>query len=435
MSILLTVIGIFLYIIIGYSFIKLTNLFEKEKVLEVVPYSFAIGLGFVSIQMFLYSLLKIPWSSFNIIVPWIFVIAYSIYKTPLDFKFLNVKNTLNKKNFLWKLFTVLSILLLIFVFFEAILRPLSAWDGWAIWLLKGKMFYLDGYVNPNVYLMLKDNYAYTINLSVSFIYTLIGYPNDRAVLLVFYCFYLMTGISLYFSIKKNSSKTIAALFTFLFLSTQNILRHGGRWEAGYADLALGFYIFLTVMSFFNYLSKKNNSSLILVIILMSITSLVKEEGMFFSFIIFLTLLYAEIKHKKTKHILTSFIYLIPLLIWQVFKYVNGISFHYLYTQFSFQLSRVLDALKYMIYELFNFKNWNILWILFIVSIFKLNFKKKESIIFFIILIQLFMYFMVFLISPHAPQQHILNVMNRLLLHLAPLAVYLSAAATYSILKR
>ncbi len=435
MSILLTIIGIFFYILIGSSIFKIFKLLNKKSFIEKIPYSFAIGFGFVSIQMFFYSIFNISWSIFNIVVPWIFVIIYSIYKSKKSIKTRSNRINFNKNTFLCNFFTTLSILLLIFVFFEALIRPLSAWDGWAIWLLKGKIFYIDGYINPDVYLMLKDNYAYVVNLSVSFIYTLIGYVDDRVILLIFYCFYLMTGISLYFSIKKNSSRTIASIFTFLFLSTQNILRHGGRWEAGYADLALGFYIFLTVMLLIDYLSFKSNKYLTLLIIFMSITSLIKEEGMFFSIFVFFILLFLQIKNKKIKQIPFLFIYLIPLLTWQVFKYINAISFHYLYTQFNFQINRLFEVFKYMIYEFFNVKNWNLLWILFLVTLFKVNIKDRQSIIYLIIFVQIILYFMVFLISPHDPQQHILNVSNRLYLHFAPLAVYISATYMYSLLKR
>ena len=60
---------------------------------------------------------------------------------------------------------------------------------------------------------------------------------------------------------------MALIFTFLLLSTQNLVRHGGRFEAGYADLALGFYIFLSVLLLLDYLKIQNKKALFLFLLL------------------------------------------------------------------------------------------------------------------------------------------------------------------------
>jgi hypothetical protein len=433
MNEILAVVAICFYILLGFSFLHLTGLLGEKTSFEKIPYSFAVGLGFISMQMFFYSLAKVPWALLNITVPWFILIILGLFKqrkNPIK----NIK--LNKEGYtgIGAFFGLTIVLLLVFVCFESLLRPLSAWDGWASWVLKGKIFYIDGYVNPHAYLILPDNYAYIINLAVTFLYNVIGKADDRAVMLLFYAFYFMLGLSFFNSLKKRSGKTLALIFTFLLLSTQNLVRHGGRFEAGYVDLALGFYIFLTATLMLEYLSSKRTKSLIALIVFLSITSLVKEEGMFFSFIVLLILIYKSIANKNLKHLAFSVLYLIPLLIWQGFKLIHGISFHYLYVSYAIHLERALNVFRYIIYELINIKNWNFLWVLFFIGMFNTKLKSKENIIYFVIIAQLILYACVFLISPHDPAQHIPNVMDRLLLHLAPLAVYMTALGTCRLLR-
>jgi hypothetical protein len=212
------------------------------RILEKLPYALGLGIGSISFQLFTYSRLKVPWNQLSIILPWIIIFAYLFYveRQKIHFIKLHFKGKFSKLD---NFFGILLVVVIFYTGFEAWLRPLSAWDAWAIWLLKAKMFFVDGFVNPHVYHLLKDSYPYVINLAATFIYIILGKVDDRAVLLLFFSFYLMLGLTFFSFSRQRFGVFSALLFTFLLLSIQNLIRHGGRFEAGYADLALGFYIF------------------------------------------------------------------------------------------------------------------------------------------------------------------------------------------------
>jgi len=430
MNEVLIILGLILVVVIGYSIIFICNFLKEMSLFEKSPYAFALGVGAVAFEMFLYSIFKIPWNPAYLLTPIVLIVIAAFKMMPkIRFKHKLFTNW----SLIEKVILVLILLLIFFVAFEAQLRPVSAWDGWAIWLLKAKMFYIDGFVNPAVYKLLKEGYPFVINLSVAFLYTLLGKVDDRSVLLLFFCFYLFTSILFYTQVKKRTGNLFALVFTFLLISTQNLVRHGGRFEAGYADLALGFYFFVSLSLFLRFLKSWSNRDLIILSVILGITGLIKEEGISYILLISLFLVYSILKSKKYKMIPLSFIYLIPIGIWQMFKLYFG-PFPGLYNSFVPHLNRTISIIYFILKEMINFQNWNLLWILFFIAFFTFNLSKKYFYIYCLIFFQLFIYSCVFLISPYPPNVHIPNVMDRLLLHLAPISVFVTALVLYKPLK-
>jgi len=425
MNEIIVIISLLFFIALGYALFLVSGLLSELNFFEKLPYSFGLGMGLVAFQLFLYSQLKIQWNYETLLFPWIFLIFYVLYKKApkIYIKHFNYKV---KLSFTQKCLSILLLIAVAYTAFEAWLRPLSAWDGWAIWLLKAKMFYIDGFVNPHAYHLLRDSYPYVINLSVTFLYIMLGKVDDRAVLLLFFGFYLMLGICFFNFSKKIFGITMSLFFTFLLLSLQNVIRHGGRFEAGYADLALGYYIFMSSTLLFQYIKSNKPKALILCSIFLGLTSLVKDEGVVFSIIMQLMMFVVIIKNKKFKQIFLSMIWLIPFLDWNLFKYINDI--HYsLYQNSTIHLLRFPQILLQIAQELLNIQNWNILWPIFFIGLFPFLFIKKRGMniyLFFIMFLQILAYIFVFMISPYPPYIHVPNVMNRLLLHVVALCVLL-----------
>ena len=425
MNHLIVIFSLLFLISIGYLLISFGNFLSDLKFYEKIPYAFGLGVGVIAMQMFIYSRLNISWEAGIIASPWILVFLLRLYNS--KFKLMKFKFKASKiAPYQFALF-VLIVINLLYTFFEAWLRPLSSWDGWAIWLLKAKMFFIDGFVNPQAYHLLKENYPYVVNLASTFLFSALGEADDRAVLLLFYSFYFFLIASFFFTLKKEIGLKKALFFTFLLSSTQNLIRHGGRFEAGYADLALGFYIFADFTLLLRFIKSRAYQDLILLSIFLGITGLIKEEGLVFVLISQAVLTYYILaKFKNFKLLLVSLLWVIPILDWQLYKILNGLSYS-LYANSAFHPERILPIFIEILKEVINIRNWNFLWLSFLFGLLIFAKYGKRRLVYMLIGFQVLSYLAVFLISPYEPSAHVKNVMDRLLLHIAAIAVYSIAA--------
>ncbi|SRR5713226_229392 len=228
------------FFLIGYVVIELCGFLKGASLLEKLSYSWGLGVGLIGIQMFLYSILHIPWSRLSILLPWVIIFVILLVRNKQTPKFRKVKVKLSRIEIF---FVLLIAILLFFTGFESILRPIQAWDGWANWVFRSKVFFLHNNLTIDYVRYTYDEYPLIIPLMGTFGYIMMGEVNDKYVLFLFFVFYLALGGVFFATSKKLLNTKKAIILTFLLLSTQNLIRHGGRFEAGYADLALGYYIF------------------------------------------------------------------------------------------------------------------------------------------------------------------------------------------------
>ncbi|OGH12563.1 MAG: hypothetical protein A2857_01250 [Candidatus Levybacteria bacterium RIFCSPHIGHO2_01_FULL_36_15] len=427
LQVLLIILAI---VFIGYLFIRVINVFEKRCLAEIIFYAYGVGVGAVAFQLFTYSRLGISWNPLLLIGPWLLIVL--IFRNKIFPKQSILPFQKVKLRYFDKIMIVLILSLIFFVAFESIIRPVQAWDGWSSWLMKAKIYYMDGKINPSSFLYLDSEYPLTISLMSTFIYIMIGQVNDRAVLLSFFMFYFSIGAVTFFSLKNYVGLTRSLIFTFLLLSLQNIIRHGGRFEAGQADLALGYYILVSGILLMDFIKNYNIKTLILLNLFLGITSMIKNEGLPYSLFVEVLIIYHIIKIRKYNYLLPLFLWLIPLLDWQLFKIINRLPVNYLFRNFYIHTGRILDVILTISKEFINLKNWNILWLVFIASIFLPLSTKIRSVLrylYILIFFQLIMYLFIFLITPVDATVHINNVIDRLLIHIAPSSVFSIAIAS------
>ncbi len=420
MNELLVISLIVLQIFVGYVFAS--SLLKKSNfsLLSFIPISFGVGVGIVAYLLFVLSLLSISWSPIVILVIIVLFLLLTKRLIP-DIKLLFLPK--KQFNFLQKIIFLFIVLTVSYTFTQAILRPLYAWDGWAIWLLKSKVFFYDGYLGPAIFHLVKDSYPFVMSLNSTFYYIFLGRPDDQAVLIAYYFFYLMTGVAIFSFLQNKIGLTKALVSSFLYLSLQNAIRHGGRFEAGYSDLALGFYIFIAILLLHESIKNRTGKSSLLFGIILGITSLIKQEGLVISMLITLLYLYTVIRLKiRITQLIYVLIGLIPVGVWIIFKKNHEISYS-LYQHFDIQIHRLDEILVVIGKELFNFQNWNLLWVIYLFCIPLLLLSKKIRYELIVIISIILVYVIVFLGGPHDPAIHVSNTMNRLLLHIAPLSVY------------
>ena len=359
----------------GYLLITSFHLLSHFSDIEILPYGFGLGVGICALQLIIYSVFAISWKLPFLCIPWgiFFLFVYIKKRKNVIIRFPRIK----KINLLQVILLAFIFLLIFYVAFEAQFRPLSAWDGWAIWFMKAKIFFFDQGIYDFRTVYFENDYPHIFSLFLAYISSLIGVFDDKALLVTFFMFYLCLGSMFFFSLKKSFGITKALLFTFLLISTQNIIRHGGRWDAGYADLALGYYFFALVLLLKNYLNFPDKKHMIILQIFLAITSQIKNEGIPFSIIIE-SILLCVIARSKITHAIYIFIWLMPLFFWELYKRTHVFFPNYLFNKTFLDISRIFHILPVVSGEMFNIQRWNFLWIFFITGsvLFLLHIKKN-----------------------------------------------------------
>jgi hypothetical protein len=165
---------------------------------------------------------------------------------------------------------------------------------------------------------------------------------------------------------------------------------------------------------------------------------VKNEGLpFFLFIVFVGLSVCWI-FKKYAHTLAMLYGFVLVSVWYFFKITYHLPTNYL-ARGSFELERLVYVLPAVSLEFFRIQRWHFLWIFFF-FIYLSNLRNSERkkigvsfVVYVLIFLQLVVYILVYLITPLNPIEHIQGSFDRLLLHLAPLAMFISAISGYAIL--
>lgn len=420
---IVTVIILFITCL-GFVIIRGFNLLPKKELLASIACGYGLGVGAVSTQLFIYARFDISWHPFWLLTPWIiFVISMVIFRREA---FIFKVDKVPEFTIFEKCLIVGICLTIAYVILEALIRPVTVWDGWAIWLLKSKLFFIDGTIQAHILDYIKSDYPLTISLFGSYIYILLGSIDDTSILLTSVAFLISLSILFFSTLKRYYGLSYALLFTFLLFTTQNFIRHGGRMEAGQADLPLSYFIFTCAILLLEYIRKSNPQIILLLSIFLGITVLIKFEGVVFSLIIVSILAYHIYQKKRYKHILFLLMWFIPLLDWQVYKNMFGINVNYFAAHpLEISLQKIASSIFGTLSELLNAKTWSLLWIIYFYGLFFIKSKEQKTIFLLnvIILLQLSIYLMMyFFFAGNSPESSI----ERLLMHLAPLAVLVIA---------
>lgn len=426
MNAVIVIITILFISLLGYSCLLGFGFFSSKDKLLALGASYGLGVGLISMQLYIYSTIGIPWERTFLLIPWFILIAAILLKNRKKLPFSSPKIPPLKK--IDKLLLLGILLSLLYVILEASLRPATAWDAWADWLGLAKAFFITGKITPGVLSYFGSVYPLTIDLLGTFTYIMVGRVDDTAVLLTSSAFYAFLALLFFASLRKKFGLRYALIFTLLLVSTQNFVRHGGRMEAGLADLPLGYYAFVSVMVLFNYFKDKSAKTFFLFNVFLSVTLLIKFEGVILTiFIAFCSLMYI-LNNKLYSHIPLFFVWILPYCFWRLDRMVMHLSgLSYTVTKVTVSSQKIVTSLWGTIKELVNVKSWNLLWIVYFYTLLTANIKKnlELAVLNFVILAQLFVYLLIYIFTTgYSPSSSI----ERLLMHIAPLAFYAVAIA-------
>lgn len=415
---------------------------------------FLAGLGLVSLQMLLYSLVGIGFGFLPVAAPWVVLSAFLIYKgRKASAGDLEVKPAQAGFDRYSLPFFIIIAIQLSYSFIYASALPVSGWDSWAIWFLKAKVFFIEGSV-PAGFLIdpsfgySHPDYPLMIPLAVSWIYTVIGVADDSIARLIYPLQYGALLALFYFFVKAASGVRTALVFTALLSLTPILVMHasglavkvGGLYTgdyAGYADLALSACFMGSASFIYLYLRDGKTSQFLCAVLFLSIGAWTKNEGLTFAMIGLLILWIGSVKTgKRAGYLIAASIAVFAVFVapWAVYKAGLGIGSEYagragLAVSFD-GLTRLPVIIRYLARELFLLTGlFSFTWWLWMAgSLINIRGQIKLPILSLNVLAlgQLGVYVFVYMITPADLEWHLQTSLDRLSLQLLPLFLMISA---------
>ena len=339
---------------------------------------------------------------------------------------------------------LLWICLFVIVFAHSELMPVFDVDAFGLWGLKTKVLIHEGVSRNGYFQQLPLSYSHLdyplmVPFISSIVYCAAYQTNDIISKLIYpYIFIAMTFL-LYSSLRWKLERIQSILLMMLFLSMPALIRWTG---AGIADVPLMLFYIGSVHYLVKYIKQQDPVDLTLGLLFTLFTSFSKNEGMAIAAVntavfLFFNSIYPFKKEKLKNSLIFAGTLLLLMSPWLIFSRSLPHS-HENYTQrFRYflhpeNIERVITITKIFFtafFSAFSFTRWGLLWILLVLSLL-LNFKKvKEKHIlamWALFILHIAAYFAVFIISPWTPEFLAEMALERIILHAAPAALFLTA---------
>src|SRR4030043_426268 len=295
---------------------------EQLPYAEIIILSFGIGTGFVGLAIFFLSFIV---KFFNI--NYLLLVEALLF----IFAFFKIKKNLfsctglpRKQKSTYSPITIffVSILIweIIYVFLDSLSLPFTAWDAWASWGLKAKMFFIEKtfpfqpWAELPWFSAAHLEYPILMPFLETYIYSFLNQIHEP--LVRFFCsFYYIGSIALfYYHLKKQFNINFVLASCFCLATIPNFLRMA---SSGYMEVPLIFYLTGGILYIWRYLKEKDNSFLILGSLFIGLGTWTKNEGislwlaLFLSSVMICLLLKLNIDKKR----FLSTISFIPLLMY------------------------------------------------------------------------------------------------------------------------
>jgi 4-amino-4-deoxy-L-arabinose transferase-like glycosyltransferase len=365
--------------IIGYLVFLIFKIRLGWSRMSKLALSFLIGSGVISLEMLLLSVFNIGLTLTNILLPLVvlllifFLLNIKIIKPkqkPIDSKPKYSSNV-------FKIFVVIIIVIIAFSFMLAYFSPLRAWDTWANWGFKANVFFQEKtipsqfFLNPQ-YSYTLPNYPLLVPLNQTWMYLFIDEVNDQAVKIL-HAVYFLAIILIFYEITKNILGKLIGIISTCCLATTPALVEFSTIGWG-ADIPFASFLLCTAIFFYLWLESKcrDRNYLILFSLFAGIITWTKDKGLIVALVILLLMIFNSIyQHRKTKivlsqistYLLVAAIYILPWRIYQLYYSPPTNLSITSYTALEFNLDKTLFILNNFLIEMFNLKNWGILWIL------------------------------------------------------------------------
>ncbi|MGE3844441.1 MAG: hypothetical protein AB7I50_22990, partial [Vicinamibacterales bacterium] len=206
---------------------------------EWVARWFAFGVVLVSVQLVTLTQMGVPYSVWAVLVPWaVGWVGLVVWPKGRDRVRMYVagfaRGVQTASAAAWVLTAGVAVLVALMVG-RSIVVPVSTWDGWAIWDLKARAFFLQGSLLPLLhqpsYGLAHLHYPPLVPLAGTTMYLFTGHPTTL-VQTIGACFYLATLVQVHSALRRlGASSWLAALFSGGMALLPNVLFWSQHFQA------------------------------------------------------------------------------------------------------------------------------------------------------------------------------------------------------------
>jgi 4-amino-4-deoxy-L-arabinose transferase-like glycosyltransferase len=429
----------------------------KCSAVEFLSLSFFVGMGFSAVIMFIYSLLKIPFTQTSLLIAPVFCAAGILWQyyrmKKRDENIFSIPIVNEHLSVVEKLFFAGIILQVLWVLFLVLPIPVNAHDSMANYALKAKLFYLgngvpQGFMKWPETVVAHPGYPPLLPFVMTWIYEFIGF-NDVLINKIMPVIFIMF-LALFYSIMKKYFARICALGgTFILATIPQVHDYA---MVIHTDLVLTVFVSAAFMYFILYVNNGGQSDLIVSSTLFSMALLVKNEAIVFvaAFVFIIVLLWIKTekrsRYKRFKELVMpiAMLAVIALPWFSVKLFASSANSDIALDKVTFgrifqNIKDIPILLNLFQQEVFGPKKWNIFWVLFFFSlIWKRKELKKGTVIYIstFIGISTLGYFCGYMsTTAHNIYFYANTALSRSMIHFTALCVFYMAAISWRDIKR
>jgi hypothetical protein len=407
-----------------------------------MPLYFFAGTGVISFYMFALSLLNIRFSVLLISLPFILYFLANI-RLISSFKLPSFKRPDIRLSIALISFAVLA-LVCAAMLFDGLVSPIFSKDAFAMWFMKAKMIFLERRIPFEIlkqpfYAYSSPEYPQLVPLNLAWISICLSQWNDILLRMFFIVQYILFIPFLYESLKRYTSRNMAALGCLLLLANNHVLGYAAN---GYVDLMLGMFTAVSAVYLIRWMEEQDRSHLLMSAFFIGCAAFTKDDGiaLFAAMSVSLALFLALSRRKIGTGAALSGFFMFIAAAGIVFVPYQAVSSAYHISSHMIKDANIIAATAanigraphiagHFLYQLYlNTYSWQYFWIF--ITIFLIAGRRKISgtnmkYIFIFLMISLALYFEVYMLTA---ANNLTSSFHRLLIGLAPTAVFLAFSA-------
>ncbi|HAO93266.1 MAG: hypothetical protein A2X99_05065 [Deltaproteobacteria bacterium GWB2_55_19] len=420
--------------------------------------AFMLGLGAISLQMFFYAIASIEFGYVRIAAPWVVLSAVSL-------AFPGRKKASQKPppggfGAVEAVFEIIILSQAAYLLLYAFLLPVFGWDAWHIWLLKAKVFFVEkgvptGFLLDEALKYAHQDYPLLVPLSTAWIYTALGAAEETAAKVMWPIQFLAMINIFHFAAKKAAGARVALVFAALLALTPIMLSHAsgllarvgplpaGNY-AGYADLTLSIYLMSAGAFLYIYASEGGGWAVTFSAASFALAAWTKNEGLPAALFGLILISWCAFGRKGwiIKTAGSAAIVLLFTAPWFLYKSYYGIGSEYTGNLSPALIAENIGRLKIIIPSLLSYlftetSLYNFAWWVYAVSL-ALNWrgfmKRPVLVLNLMVFFQTALYVFVYVITPADVKWQLSTSLDRVVLHILPLAMLVSAVNVSSFIR-
>jgi len=449
------VFGFGLFVVAGSVVIFLVNglhwPFEMSRPL-IAAMSFASGLGAVSLQIFLYSVCSLPLSVSSIAIPWLGAAAIMAWMLITKPGYAGWTRTMAKHDSRLSVVGGVMVMVILvqvgYCIVYSISQPISGWDAWAIWFLKAKAFFIsDGIPSSHFFSTTyhHPDYPLLVPLAIVWEYVVLGGIDDQTAKIIFPLMLLALLVIFSATLSKETNRTTGLSFAALLAITPLFVMHGGGLAGagdyvGYADLALSLYFFASATCLYRYQVDRDRVWGLLAFLFLGMGAWTKNEGLVWA-LAGSAILIGTARSWRVAGVglgLVS-VFVAPWTIFKIWASLpNDVMSQGGWRALVAGVDRVPTVLTWMWQSMIGNGLHGLIWPAFVISS-ALNWRQllstplRSSAL--LVGVQLLVYGAVYLMSPYDVEWHLATSIDRVILHLSPIALWVAGVNVFQLRER